>query len=104
MPKAELFTIGEFSAMTGVGIHSLRYYDEIGAETAPVLSGSFPRKPAGTANISPRLSAALCRQKRAMTSHSAPFRRLQLIPMSQPTEIGESGDVPADSKMNQVEK
>ena len=31
MPKAELFTIGEFSAMTGVGIHSLRYYDEIGA-------------------------------------------------------------------------
>ena len=31
MPKAELFTIGEFSAMTGLGIHSLRYYDEIGA-------------------------------------------------------------------------
>lgn len=31
MPKEELFTIGEFSALTGVGIHSLRYYDEIGA-------------------------------------------------------------------------
>ena len=31
MPKSELFTIGEFSAITGIGIHSLRYYDEIGA-------------------------------------------------------------------------
>lgn len=31
MSKTELFTIGEFSAITGVGIHSLRYYDEIGA-------------------------------------------------------------------------
>ena len=31
MPKAGLFTIGEFSAITGIGIHSLRYYDEIGA-------------------------------------------------------------------------
>ena len=68
MPKAELFTIGEFSAMTGVGIHSLRYYDEIGAETAPALSGSFPRKRAGMVSISPRLSAALCRQKRPTLS------------------------------------
>lgn len=31
MPREELFTIGEFSAITGVGIYSLRYYDEIGA-------------------------------------------------------------------------
>ena len=68
MPKAELFTIGEFSAMTGVGIHSLRYYDEIGAETAPVLSGSFPRKPAGIGSTSPRQCAALCRQKRSTIS------------------------------------
>lgn len=29
--KQDLFTIGEFSTVTGVGIHSLRYYDEIGA-------------------------------------------------------------------------
>lgn len=29
--KNELFTIGEFSIMTGISIHSLRYYDEIGA-------------------------------------------------------------------------
>lgn len=31
MPRDDLFTIGEFSAITGVGIYSLRYYDEIGA-------------------------------------------------------------------------
>lgn len=31
MSRDELFTIGEFSAITGVGIYSLRYYDEIGA-------------------------------------------------------------------------
>ena len=31
MSKTDLFTIGEFPAITGVGIHSLRYYDEIGA-------------------------------------------------------------------------
>jgi DNA-binding transcriptional MerR regulator len=30
MPKDGLFTIGEFSEITGVGIHSLRYYDELG--------------------------------------------------------------------------
>lgn len=29
--KNGLFTIGEFSSITGIGIHSLRYYDEIGA-------------------------------------------------------------------------
>ena len=29
--KGDLFTIGEFSKITGMGIHSLRYYDEIGA-------------------------------------------------------------------------
>lgn len=29
--KRDLFTIGEFSKLTGMGIHSLRYYDEIGA-------------------------------------------------------------------------
>ncbi len=28
--KRNLFTIGDFSRITGVGIHSLRYYDEIG--------------------------------------------------------------------------
>ncbi|MBR2540268.1 MAG: MerR family transcriptional regulator [Mogibacterium sp.] len=28
-----MFTIGEFSKITGMGIHSLRYYDEIGALT-----------------------------------------------------------------------
>lgn len=31
MQREDLFTIGEFSAITGVGIYSLRYYDEIGA-------------------------------------------------------------------------
>ena len=87
MPKAELFTIGEFSAMTGVGIHSLRYYDEIGAETAPALSGSFPRKRAGMVSISPRLSAALCRQKKATIFRSAPFRRYLLIPRNLPTGL-----------------
>ena len=29
--RHDLFTIGEFSKITGMGIHSLRYYDEIGA-------------------------------------------------------------------------
>jgi DNA-binding transcriptional MerR regulator len=29
--RHNLFTIGEFSKITGMGIHSLRYYDEIGA-------------------------------------------------------------------------
>lgn len=29
--RDDLFTIGEFSKITGIGIHSLRYYDEIGA-------------------------------------------------------------------------
>lgn len=29
--KQDLFSIGEFSKVTGVSIHSLRYYDEIGA-------------------------------------------------------------------------
>lgn len=30
MDKKDLFTIGEFSKITGTSIHSLRYYDEIG--------------------------------------------------------------------------
>lgn len=33
LDKKDLFTIGEFSKVTGASIHSLRYYDEIGALT-----------------------------------------------------------------------
>ena len=69
MPKAELFSIGEFSAMTGVGIHSLRYYDEIGA-----------LKPEYVDPVSNYRYYGL--------------RQLSLIPAIN----DESGDVPADSQ------